>query len=111
MKSRVITYHTNNTTFAITPSPIIKRAVIRQSFPLQPRINLRQQIPARIAHPVPAVLIRCRRDNHVLNISRPLHDISIQAAGKVPSNMAVERPDTGIVLLPLEDLTEEERWD
>ena len=73
----------------------------------QPRINLRQQVPARMSRPVSTILIRCRRNDHVLNISWPLHDISIKTPGDMPGNMAVEGPDAGVVLFPLENLMEE----
>lgn len=71
---------------------------------LHPRVNLRQQIPARKARPVPTVLIRRRRNDRILNICRPLHDVGVESAGDMPGDMAVEGPDAGIILLPLENL-------
>ena len=69
-----------------------------------PRIDLRQQVPARIARPIPTILIRRRRNDRIFNISRPLHNVGIKTARDMPGDMAVEGPDARIVLLPLEDL-------
>lgn len=74
------------------------------TIPLDPRVNLRQQVPTRKTRPIPTILIRRRRDHRILNICRPLHDVGVESARDMPGNMAVERPDAGIILLPLEDL-------
>ena len=57
--------------------------------------------------PISAVLIRRRRNDHVLDISRPLHNVGIKTPRDMPGDMAVEGPDAGIVLFPLEDLVKE----
>ena len=55
--------------------------------------------------PIPTILIGRRRDEHVLDISRSLHDVGVKSARDVPRDMAVKGPNAGIVLLPLEDLS------
>ena len=60
-----------------------------------------------MTRPISAVLICRRRNDHVLDISRPLHDVGVKTPGDMPGDMAVEGPDAGIVLFPLEDLIRE----
>lgn len=74
----------------------------------QPRINLRQQIPTRIIRPIPTILIRRRWNEQVFDIGGPLHDVGVQAARKVPGDVAVKGPDARVILLPLEDLFRKE---
>ena len=59
--------------------------------------------------PVPAVLIRRRWDVRFLDIIWPLHDVGVETAGDVPRDVAMERPDAGVVGYPLEDLVGRER--
>lgn len=57
-----------------------------------------------MGRPIPTILIRRRRNEQVFDIGRPLHDVGIKTARDVPGDVAVERPDAGVVLPPLEDL-------
>ena len=59
--------------------------------------------------PIPAVLVGRRRDEHVLDISRSLHDVGVKSTRDMPRDMAVKGPNAGIVLLPLEDLSVNKR--
>ena len=47
---------------------------------------------------------------HILDVGRPLHDVGVKAARDVPGDMAMEGPDAGVVLLPLEYLSIRERF-
>ena len=63
-----------------------------------------------MTRPISAILICRRRNNHVRDIGRPLHDVSVKTPRDMPGDMAVEGPDAGIVLFPLEDLIRERKW-
>lgn len=74
---------------------------------LQARVNLVGHVLVGPCTPVLASLRHCAWDIVVLDIIRTLNDIDVQAGADMPGDVAVERPDAGIVG---EELHHNERW-
>jgi hypothetical protein len=75
---------------------------------LQTRINLVNSIVLGEDAPVRASISNSTRDVIALDISWSLNDINVETSTHVPCNVAMERPDTWVVGLELDD---DVRWD
>jgi hypothetical protein len=69
----------------------------------QPRIDLLRQILTTPRRPVATRLRHRRRELDLLDLLGVRDSIHIQAAGHVPSHVAVERPHAGVVGFDLHD--------
>jgi hypothetical protein len=70
---------------------------------LQSRVNLVNSIRLSEDTPVIASLRNSRRNVVALDISWSLNNIDIQTSAHVPCNVAMERPDTWVISLELDD--------
>ena len=72
--------------------------------PSKPRIDLRQHARAPISGPIATILIRGAGHGQVADRGLVLEHIEVEPGGKVPGDVAVERPDARVGGVPLDNL-------